>query len=262
MRISVIMGIYNGSKTMDQAIESICAQTCRDWEMIVCDDCSTDETWDKLQTWSRKDSRIIPIRNEKNLRLAATLNKCLDCASGEYVARMDDDDFSYPERFEIQMQFLDMHPEYAFVSSMIDGYDGDHLIPDYWHRNERPEKKDFVHGSQFVHPATMFRREILMQAGGYKTGTETRRMEDYDLFMRLYADGFRGYNIQQPLLRYYIDGRKTLYRHRVDEVKVRYRGFKGLGLLPAALPYVIRPLIVGLIPKNILWRWKTRNRDV
>lgn len=261
MRISVIMGIYNGSKTMDQAIESVCAQTYTDWEYIICDDCSTDNTWEKLQEWKKKDSRIIPVRNEKNLRLAATLNKCLELASGEYIARMDDDDSCYPDRFEVQAAFLDEHPEYGFVSSMVDGYDGKHIIPDYWHRTECPQKRDFVHGSQFVHPATMFRRSVLKQAGGYRIGPETRRMEDYDLFMRLYAAGYQGYNIQKPLLRYYVDGRKTLYRHRIDEAKVRYQGFKALGLLPAALPYVMRPLLVGLIPRTILWKWKTKNKD-
>lgn len=262
MRISVIMGIYNGAKTMDQAIESICSQTFTDWECIICDDCSTDNTWEKLQEWKRKDSRIIPVKNEKNLRLAATLNKCLELAAGEYIARMDDDDSCYPERFEIQAACLDAHPEYGFVSSMIDGFDGEKLIPNYWHRKECPEKKDFVHGSQFVHPAAMFRREVLRQVNGYRVGKETRRMEDYDLFMRLYAAGFKGYNIQKPLLRYYIDGRKTVYSHRIDEARVRYQGFKELGLLPAALPFVIRPLMVGLIPKKILWNWKTKNKDV
>lgn len=261
MRISVIMGIYNGSKTMDQAIESIRSQTFTDWECIICDDCSTDDTWEKLQDWQRKEPRIVPIRNEKNLRLAATLNKCLELASGEYIARMDDDDLCYPERFEIQTAFLDNHPEYGFVSSMVDGYDGEKLIPDYWNRKECPQKRDFVHGSQFVHPATMFRSSVLKQAGGYRISTETRRMEDYDLFMRLYAVGCQGYNIQIPLLRYYIDGRKTLYRHRIDEVRVRYQGFQRLGLMPSALPYVIRPLIVGLIPRNILRKWKTKSKD-
>ena len=104
----------------------------------------------------------------------------------------------------------------------------------------------------------MFRRESLEKVQGYREGRVTRRTEDYDLFMRLYAVGIVGYNIQQPLLRYTVNvdamAKKSLYRYRIDEARVRYKGFKMLGLLPKGLPYVIRPLIVGLIPKKIIWK--------
>ena len=83
-------------------------------------------------------------------------------------------------------------------------------------------------------------------------------MEDYDLFMRLYSVGYRGYNIQKTLLKYYVNPGKTLYRHRIDEVRVRYNGFKQLGLFPQGLIYVIRPLIVGIVPSNMLRILKTR----
>lgn len=97
-KISVIMGVYNGADRVDEAIASIRVQTFTDWEFIICDDASTDNTWEKLVEWSKIDSRIVPIRNEKNMKLAATLNKCLEHASGSYIARMDDDDYSYPWR--------------------------------------------------------------------------------------------------------------------------------------------------------------------
>lgn len=257
-KISVIMGVYNGEKTLNRAIESICAQTFTDWELIICDDCSDDGTKILLQKWCKREPRIISLRNEKNCRLATSLNRCLEKASGEYIARMDDDDVSFPERFEIQSLFLDTHPEYGFVSSMVDGFDGQRIFPDYWHRKEKPEKRDFLLGSQFVHPATMFRKDALQKVGGYRVCKETRRMEDYDLFMRLYSVGYRGYNIQKTLLKYYVNPGKTLYRHRIDEVRVRYNGFKQLGLFPQGLIYVIRPLIVGIVPSNMLRILKTR----
>ena len=99
-KISVIMGVYNGADRVDEAIASIRVQTFTDWEFIICDDASTDNTWEKLVEWSKIDSRIVPIRNEKNMKLAATLNKCLEHASGSYIARMDDDDYSYPWRLK------------------------------------------------------------------------------------------------------------------------------------------------------------------
>lgn len=254
--VSIIMGVYNGVKTMDAAIESICAQSFKDWEFIICDDASTDDTWKQLNEWSKKDARIKIIRNPENLRLAATLNKCLSYASGKYIARMDDDDVSYPQRLEEQFLFLETHPEYDLVGSQIDGYDGKCLIPNYWKRKETPQKKDFLKASQFIHPTVVFRKTALLQVGGYRAVKETRRAEDYDLFMRLYAAGFKGYNIQKPLLRYYIDDRKIMYRCRLDEARVRYYGFKCLGLMPGAWIYVFRPLVVGLIPKKMLRIWK------
>ena len=204
-----------------------------------------------------------PIRNEKNMKLAATLNKCLEHASGSYIARMDDDDYSYPWRLMAQNDFLDVNTYYAFVSGQVNGLTKEFgIIEDYWHRKEFPEKKDFLKGSQFIHPATMFRKGPLMKAGGYRIAPETRRMEDYDLFMRLYAMGYIGCNLQRPMLRYTVDFDKTTYAHRIDEVKVRYQGFKALGLLPWGFIYVIRPLIVGLIPHDTLMEIKLEDNGV
>ena len=256
VKVSVIMGVYNGAATLNDAICSIVDQTLKDWELIICNDCSADTTEEIIKTWMEKDSRIFYLENTENLRLAASLNRCIKAASGKYIARMDDDDISYPFRFQMEVDFLDSHPEYSFVSGQIDGFDGKHFIRNYWHRKEKPMKEDFLSGSQFVHPAVMFRRECLEEMNGYRTGKRTRRMEDYDLFMRLYAAGHRGYNIQQALMQYRINAGKDKYRYRIDEARVRWDGFRRLGLLPGGLPYVFRPLVVGLIPKKLLMRAK------
>lgn len=257
-KISVIMGIYNGADTMDEAIRSICNQSYEDWELIVCDDCSTDNTVEKMEKWCSEDNRIKLVKNEKNMGLAATLNHCLKYANGIYIARMDDDDISYPERFSEQIDFLMNNQEFAFVSSIVDCYDGKQMVRNRFLRKAEPQKKDFLSGTQFVHPASMFRKECLAAVQGYREGRVTKRVEDYDLFMRLYAAGYKGYNIQKPLLRYTVNiqgmKRKNKYIYRIDEARIRYLGFKGLGLLPMGIPYVLRPLIVGLIPKQLIWR--------
>ena len=257
-KISVIMGIYNGADTMDEAISSICNQNYKDWELIVCDDCSTDKTVEKMNKWCRSDTRIKLIQNKNNMGLAATLNHCLKYATGEYIARMDDDDISYPERFFEQAKFLMNNKEFAFVSSIVDCYDGNEMIRNRFYRKAEPRKCDFLSGTQFVHPATMFRKACLDAVHGYRVEQVTKRVEDYDLFMRLYAAGYTGYNIQHPLLRYTVNiqgmKRKNKYIYRIDEARVRYSGFKSLGLLPIGIPYILRPLIVGLIPKQLIWR--------
>ena len=263
-KVSVIMGIYNGASSMDDAIVSICNQKYTDWEMILCDDCATDNTVEKAQQWCQKDKRIHLIYNDHNMGLAATLNHCLQYATGEYIARMDDDDISYSERFCRQVDFLDHNHKYEFVSSIVDCYDGKEIVRNHFLRKAEPQKRDFLSGTQFVHPATMFRKECLGAVHGYRVERVTRRVEDYDLFMRLYAAGYRGYNIQMPLLRYTINiqgmKRKNQYIYRIDEARIRYSGFKSLGLLPAGLIYVFRPLIVGLIPKKIVWKLFYKNK--
>lgn len=263
--ISVVMGVYNGEAVIDSAIESIRNQTVYDWELIIGDDCSSDGTYKKLEKWAMIDQRIKPFRNATNLRLAATLNLCLERAAGEYIARMDDDDISYPQRFEKQIDFLMTNPNYGFVSSLVDCYDGSQIVKNQFYRVATPRKQDFFRGTQFVHPATMFRRECLDAVGGYRVAKETRRAEDYDLFMRLYAAGYYGYNIQEPLLRYLVNPdvmkKRRLYRYRIDEAKVRWHGFKALKLMPQGIIYVVRPLLVGLIPHRLMWELVYKNHS-
>lgn len=263
--ISVVMGVYNGESVIDAAIESIRNQTVQDWELIIGDDCSSDGTFMKLEKWAKLDRRIKPFRNISNMRLAATLNRCLELASGEYIARMDDDDISYPERFEKQVNFLKTNTEYGFVSSLVDCYDGHQVVKNQFHRIARPQKKDFLRGTQFVHPATMFRKQCLEAVGGYRVVKETRRTEDYDLFMRLYAAGYYGYNIQEPLLRYLVNPetmkKRRLYRYRLDEAKVRWYGFQALKLMPQGIIYVVRPLLIGLIPHRLMWELVYKQRQ-
>ena len=104
--VSVIMGIYNCEKTLSDAIDSIINQTYSDWELIMCDDGSTDNTYQIATKYSEKDNRITVIKNDTNSGLAFSLNHCLKYAKGEYVARMDADDISLPNRFEKQVAFL------------------------------------------------------------------------------------------------------------------------------------------------------------
>lgn len=260
-KVSVIMGTYNGAKTVDAAIQSICDQTFTDWEFIICDDCSTDDTLEHLRRWKKKDDRIKIIKNRKNSHLAYSLNHCLSIAKGQYIARMDDDDISYPERLNILVEFLDENLDYAFVGSLVECFDGNQTINGQrMYRKEKPEKKDFLSISPFIHPTVMFQKKALEKVKNYRVSKETRRTEDYDLFMRLYARGYKGYNIQTPLYRYYISPdamvKKRLYRYRIDEAIIRWKGFGALGLLPGAFPYVIRPLLVGLIPQKLIWYLK------
>lgn len=254
--VSVIMGAYNiGSLAVfPEAIQSILCQSLGGLELIICDDGSTDQTWEVLTALARQDSRIRLIRSRRNEGLAAALNRCIAAARGAYIARQDADDISDQSRLEKQSRFLDSHPEIQFVGSDTELFDQNGI----W-RVRRfpafPRPEDFLFTMPFVHGALMFRREALRRAGGYRVARETRRTEDYDLLMRMYAGGLRGANIGEPLYRFQ-EGRDTeqrrKYRYRVDEAVIRWKGFAAMGLMPRAIPYALKPLAVGLLPAGIL----------
>lgn len=251
-KVSVLMSVYNNVSSVDESIRSIVTQTYRDWEMILVDDASTDGSKERLFGWQEQDGRIRVLVNETNAGLAASLNRALEKASGEYVARMDGDDVAMPHRFARQAAFLDENPDCAIVSagSVLFDEQGE------WGRRNgppRPERRDLLWGSPFLHPATMMRRQALLSAGGYRVSKDTLRTEDYDLFMRMYALGFYGCNLKEPLL-YYFERRRPRRVHlaqRWREVKTRYRGFKALGLMPRGFFYVFKPLLTGLVPGRL-----------
>lgn len=255
-KVSVIMGIYNtNNETMvKEAIDSILNQTYKNYEFIICDDGSTDGTYELIKKLTMNDDRVVLIKNEKNMGLAYTLNHCLEVAKGEYIARMDADDISVLDRLEKQVEFLDRNDEYAVVGSSAKLFDEN----GQWGMRcpcEKPIKESFLFGTCFIHPTVMIRRSVLDKVSGYRVSDETLRAEDYDLFMRIYSAGGKGYNLQETLYEFREDKnayKRRSYKFRIGEAKVRYIGFKRLGLLPKGYLYVMKPLIVGLIPQVIL----------
>lgn len=250
-KISIIMGIYNCANTLPEAIESILAQTYKDWHLIMCDDASTDNTYEVAKSYCEKyPDKMKLIYNEKNLGLNKTLNKCLYTAEGEYIARMDGDDISLPERFEKEVCFLDNHPEFAIVSSPMIYFDetGD------WKTGkaiEYPEKKDFIlHSPFFCHAPCMIRREAYLKVKGYSEDPRTLRFEDCHLWYKMYACGYKGYNIQEPLYKMRDDrnacNRRT-FRSRLNSIYVKYVGFKMLKMPWYTYIFILRTLVVNII---------------
>jgi len=267
MRTSVIMGVYNPSneKQLLQAVDSIIEQTMPDWEMIICDDGSDISYQGLYHKIAAKDSRIMLVRNERQRGLASALNKCLGIAKGKYIARMDADDIAKANRLEKQCQFLDEYGEYQWVGSNAELIDEKGV----WGveiREVTPGERAFLKYSPYIHPSVVFRADVLIDNKGYKVAKETTRCEDYELFMRLSQKGLKGFNIQECLLQYredYHSYNRRKYSYRIQEVKVRFKGFKKLGIMNImTIPYVLKPLFVGIIPTKMMrWRRKVLNND-
>ena len=184
-KISVLMPAYNAEKYIGEAIESILNQTYKEFELILIDDCSKDTTWKIIQKYAKKDKRIIPVRNTTNLKLSKTLNKGLTIAKGEYIARMDADDLSYPDRLGRQLSFMEKNPDVGIVGGVMEIIDekGNYIgIRKYPLDDESIRKKIFFY-SPFSHPLIMIRKSVLKKSKDYNT--DFNPAEDYELYFRI-----------------------------------------------------------------------------
>lgn len=252
-KISVLMGIHNCAPTLREAVSCVQAQTYTDWELIMCDDGSCDDTYEVAQKLASEDTRIIVLKNGENMGLAATLNHCLSIARGEYVARMDGDDICPNDRFEAEINFLEQHPEYSLVSGWMECYDNEGVYGLIQYR-ETPDFQSFISGPKFCHAASMMRKSVLEQLGGYSTIKETERVEDYDLWVRLYAAGYKGYNLQQVVYSMRDDRnayRRRKFQYRINESKVSFHVFCACGMPIRKIGYCIMPIMKGLLPSGV-----------
>lgn len=225
------MGIYNCAPYLQEALDSLYAQTYQGFKIILCDDGSTDDTLLIAERNAAEHKNIVLIKNEHNKKLAATLNHCLEYADTEYIARMDGDDISLPSRFEKELNFLDEHPEYSHVSCPMIHFDetGD------WRVGiaiEHPTKYDFRNGSPFCHAPAMIRTSSLKSIGGYTAEKRVERVEDYYMWYKMYRAGFVGANLTEPLYKMRDDKNAMLRRRFADRWRGMFVNFevcKGLG---------------------------------
>lgn len=252
-KISVIMGVYNCALTVTAAVEAIIAQTFTDWELIICDDGSTDNTYEILRMLAIQEPRIFLLRNQTNKGLAPTLNHCLTIARGEYIARMDGDDICNPERFEKELMVLENCPQFSLVSCEMEFYD-DNGVYGISHYQRYPEKKDFFKQSPFCHAGSMMRSAILKNLGGYNESEEVRRMEDYDLWFRLYKSGYKGCNLPDVLYSMYDDRnayKRRKFKYRLTSFRLLLRSYIEFRPGFKYLIFVISPIIKGLLPEKL-----------
>lgn len=223
-KISILMGIYNCAPTLKEAIDSILAQTYTNWELIMCDDCSTDNTYEIAEQYQQQyPDKIILLKNEKNSRLAFTLNHCLEAATGEYVARMDGDDISVPERFEKQVAFLKSHPDIVLVGTAMQRFSDNGSLGAIAYCEEFPNKDTpYKKGLVFNHATILAYRSVYNELGGYTVSPRTVRGQDRDLWYRFLAAGYKGANLQEPL--YMVREDENAIKRR--SAKVRWNSYK------------------------------------
>jgi glycosyltransferase EpsE len=253
--ISILMGAYNCASTLEGAIHSILNQTYHDWEFIICDDGSKDNTW-KILSEYKDHPQFVIIKNEKNIGLAATLNECFKYSKGKYLVRQDADDKSLPQRLERLVDYADAHPEVDVIGSNAYVSDGS---DECWGAYMTPEIPVFINwakGTQIIHACALINRNIFEKAGGYDA--TAIRVEDYDLWMRIIHMKGIIRNLQEKL--YIIQWGEKDYKRKTISDRIREIKFKlkliGLNKMSLkAYLFLIKPLILIFVPNKILFKY-------
>jgi glycosyltransferase involved in cell wall biosynthesis len=180
--VTVLMSVYNGEEYLGEAIESILNQTYKNFEFIIIDDASTDSSAAIISSYN--DARIRPVANAQNMRLTASLNKGIDLARGKYIARMDADDVSLPERIEKQVAFMEQHPEVGLCGTFLKsvGPQSEYVVA-YKTTHEEIKFKLFFE-THFPHPAAMLRKSVLDEHQ-LKYDTINKVAQDYELWNKM-----------------------------------------------------------------------------
>ena len=201
--VSVIMSVYDGHKYLGQTIESVLGQTYRYFEFIIIDDGSSDGSLDIIQSYKEKDSRIILIQNETNIGLALSLNKGIQIAQGKYLARMDADDICLPDRFKMQVEFLEQNPGIWILGCNVFHIDeqGEIIKEGKYATDSNDLRWNMLFGKSGVicHPCVMMVAEKIRESGLYD---DVRSSQDLELFSRfILLDPLPLFNLQIPLVK-------------------------------------------------------------
>ena len=190
--VTVLLATYNNDKFLDDAIRSILNQTMRNFELLIIDDASNDNTPEILERYSKADDRIQIIKNKINIGLTKSLNIGLRSAKGKYIARMDGDDISHQERLERQYDYMIRNPNCDFLSTegILIGESGK-KIKKIRANFDCLSQKEYIlnYGSPFIHSSMMFSKQKILELGGYDENFETR--QDLELWLRVIYFGIK-----------------------------------------------------------------------
>jgi len=235
-QISVIMSVYNSARYLAEAIESILKQSFTDFEFLIVDDGSTDESGAIIKKYAKQDKRIKPIYRE-NKGLIYSLNQLVDLAQSPYLARMDSDDVSQPERFARQIAFLEANPDYGVLgtwSQDIDEQGAPCNIATDGHPTSHEEcVARIAKQTPICHPSVMMRTDIIRNVGGYHAAF--KHCEDYDLWLRL-IDHTKMCSLPERLLHYRRSEGQITENHPVEmhygsAVSLMARSYRCKGML-------------------------------
>jgi len=211
------MPVYNTAPYLKEAIDSMLSQTFKDFELIVLNDCSPDNADEILDTYN--DTRIVRYKGERNMGLSNVLNAGMDMAKGKYIARMDSDDISLPNRLEVQVKYMEEHPDIDLCSCGMKMFGAK---DDTWVRDSDPEKVKVTAllFSPILHASSIWRKESF-DKNGLRFRQEMVPAEDYDMWCRALSKGLKLVNLPNVLYRYRIHPSQATTQTEKSRLKCR-----------------------------------------
>ncbi len=197
--VSVIMPVYNPEQYISISVKSILNQSYSNFEFIIIDDASIDETFKKLLEFKKKDKRIILVKNKKNEGVTKSLNKAIKEARGKYTIRMDADDWSYPDRFKFQVELMENNPDVVVSGSYVEICNSKLKMKNLrqYHLDDATIRKHIFRYSPFAHPATIWKTKVLKENLYNEVIIVS---QDYELYFRVGKMG-KFMNLNKPLLK-------------------------------------------------------------
>jgi len=247
-RTSVIMSVFNSAVFLSDSIESILLQSDPDFEFIIINDGSTDNSGEIIRRYAAKDKRIIMISKEKT-GLTDSLNVGIIASEGEYIIRQDADDISMPDRIKFQVEFLDKYPEIDLVCSRayVRGR-GIDMVTKYY--EEESLKKNMLKRNPIIHSSVCFRKESMLKIGCYNTRFYVS--QDYDAWLRLLDVG-RIAMLDRVLLIYRVTAGSISSKKRLNQAIAAYRARRNKQALLANLAYCFYQIAIGYLPYRMIF---------
>ena len=270
-RVSIIIPTYNRVKMLEKSIESVFAQSYKDWELIIIDDASTDETEERMKQLSSREKSVRYMRIPKIVGkgISEYLNIGLRNSKGEYIARIDDDDFwCHKDKLKMQVEFLDENPEYVVVGGGVILVDenGTELFRYLKKETDEEIRRFALFSNPFTHATVMFRKETAIKLGGYRI---MKHVEDMELWLRMGKVG-KLYNMKEYFITYMTAGQnKSFLQQRensrtvVDVVKMHgkhYPNFrKAYTLNYIQYSYSFLPVFIKKHLQSFMYYFKRKN---
>ncbi len=213
--VSVIIPCFNAERFLEKAVQSVMQQTYSNLEIIIVNDCSTDNCASIIEQLQKKDDRIIVLNNIENLGISKTLNKAIENSTGKYIARMDADDICFPDRIKKQVDFLEQNPGIAICggSFIKINEDGNKTGEVKFPRGNDNLKAELLFYCPFAHPTMMMRKQVLKDVGLYK---DMAPAEDYEMWLNI-AEKFNVDNLPDYLIYYRMHG-NSISANRGDKL--------------------------------------------
>lgn len=250
--VSIVMCVRNTQEYIDQAVKSILSQSFHSFEFIIVDDASNDSTFQRLKKF--QDQRLVLLRNIKSQGVAASLNRGLRNARGKFVARMDGDDIALPQRLEIQVKFLNKHPQIGVVGSWVRLIDELGKVKGF---NKFPTAHVKImnllpFANPFIHPSVMIRHELIKNKGQYDVNYDGA--EDYEMWLR-FSQHTRFANIPKVLLKYRLHQRNISFT-QTARLNLAYTKVQLLKISEYRYPwwhllFVVKSLAASLLPRRL-----------